>query len=259
MWTTGLRSWTKRRFLDCVPPVRDKPFSACGFTGALSTLMPCAAFTATSVVGCWDGASSALRCRSLAIGGSAVPGRRISTSRSALGRAASSAPGPMNVDSCPLIRSGGPVGTSESFPSPTAPRRSAWQRRTPWSTEEHVFNYLLITRHPSEVELLCGIARPKHGYGSRVRHMNDGGPGRFREGCTTRLVLRHHLGHGHRVRRASAALGPAHRASTAAAIVVDWWLDQRRWHRQRWLRPECVEIFALSRPQPLPEEYLNET
>ena len=50
-----------------------------------------------------------------------------------------------------------------------------------------------------------------------------------------------------------------HRASTAAAIVVDWWLDQRRWHRQRWLRPECVEIFALSRPQPLPEEYLNET
>jgi hypothetical protein len=40
---------------------------------------------------------------------------------------------------------------------------------------------------------------------------------------------------------------------------VDWWLDQRRWHRQRWLRPECVETFALSRPQPLPEEYLNET
>lgn len=76
--------------------------------------------------------------------------------------------------------------------------------------EEHVFNYLLITRHPSEVELLCGIARPKHSYGSRVRHMNDGWPGRFREGCTTRLVLRHHLGHGHRVRRASGALRPAH-------------------------------------------------
>jgi hypothetical protein len=75
--------------------------------------------------------------------------------------------------------------------------------------EEHVFNYLLITRHPSEVELLCGIARPKHRYGSRVRHMNDGWPGRFREGCTTRLVLRHHLGHGHRVRRASGALRPA--------------------------------------------------
>ena len=50
-----------------------------------------------------------------------------------------------------------------------------------------------------------------------------------------------------------------HRASTAAAIVVDGWLDQHRWHRQRWLRPECVEIFALSRPQPLPKEYLNET
>src|SRR5271168_3715253 len=65
--------------------------------------------------------------------------------------------------------------------------------------------------------------------------------------------------HGHRVRRASGALRPAHRASTAAAIVVDWWLDQHRWHRQRWLRPECVEIFAFSRPQPLPEEYLNET
>ena len=78
-------------------------------------------------------------------------------------------------------------------------------------------------------------------------------------GCTTRLVLRHHLGHGHRVRRASGALRPAHRAATAAAIVVDWWLDQHRWHRQRWLRPECVEIFAVSRPQPLPEEYLNET
>lgn len=46
--------------------------------------------------------------------------------------------------------------------------------------EEHVFNYLLITRHPSEVELLCGIAGPKQNYGSRVRHMNDGWPGRFR-------------------------------------------------------------------------------
>jgi hypothetical protein len=125
--------------------------------------------------------------------------------------------------------------------------------------KEHVFNYLLITRHPSEVELLCGIAGPKQRCGSRVRHMNDGWPGRVREGCTTRLVLRHHLGHGHRVRRASGALRPAHRASTAAAIVVDWWLDQHRWHRQRWLRPECVEIFALSRPQPRPEEYLNET
>jgi hypothetical protein len=125
--------------------------------------------------------------------------------------------------------------------------------------EEHVFNYLLITRHPSEVELLCGIARPKHRYGSRVRHMNDGWPGRFREGCTTRLVLRDHLGHGHRVRRASGALRPARRVSTAAAIVAGCSLEEPRWHRQRWLRPECVETFALSRPQPPPEEYLNET
>lgn len=124
--------------------------------------------------------------------------------------------------------------------------------------EEHVFNYLLITRHPSEVELLCGITRPKHRYGSRVRHMSDGWPGRFREdapcasscGTTSATVTACGVRLVHFAR---------HRASTAAAIVVDWWLDQRRWHRQRWLRPECVEIFALSRPQPPPEEYLNET
>ena len=77
-------------------------------------LAPFVAFTATSVTGCWDGVSSALRCRSPAIGGSAVPHRWISMSRTVLGRAASSAPGPMNADNCPLIPSGGPVGISVS-------------------------------------------------------------------------------------------------------------------------------------------------
>lgn len=59
------------------------------------------------------------------------------------------------------------LGTPQPLPS-AAPRIG--------EGEEHVFNYLLITRYASEVKLLCGIAKPKHRYrysscGVRLVHL----------------------------------------------------------------------------------------